>query len=107
MADVDYAADIKKYSATVDDKALKGIVKYLGIALKSSKDAAMVSCSSKDELARIRDNFMKKKLKLADPDAELDKTVKAVCTQMKADKTKSRVTFCYLIAEKTGKLAAL
>jgi hypothetical protein len=106
MADMDYTADIKKYSPNVNDAAVKGIVKYLGIALKS-KDAAMVSCSSKDELERVRENFMKKKLKLTDPDADLDKTIKAVCDQMKADKTKARVTFCYLIAEKTGKLAAL
>lgn len=107
MADMDYTTDIKKYAPSVNDAAVKGIVKYLGIALKSSPDAAMVSCSSKDELARVRENFMKKKLKLTDSDADLDKTIKAVCDQMKADKTKSRVTFCYLLAEKSGKLGAL
>lgn len=106
MADVDYTTDIKKYAAAVDDKAVKGIVKYLGIALKS-KDSAMVSCSSKDELERVRENFMKKKLKMTEPDADLDKMIKTVCDQMKADKTKARVTFCYLIAEKAGKLTAL
>lgn len=103
----DYTTDIKKYSPSVDDKAVQGIVKYLGIALKSSDDAALVSCSSKDELQRVRENFMKKKLKLAQSDAELDMILKGVCEQMKADKTKARVTFCYLIAEKTGKLGAL
>lgn len=106
MSDVDYKTDITKYTANVDEKAVAGIVKYLGIALKS-KDSSMVSCSSKDELERVRENFMKKKLKLADADADLDKVIKGVCEQMKADKTKARVTFCYLIAEKTGKLAAL
>lgn len=106
MADVDYATDIKKYTASVNDKAVGGIVKFLGIALKS-KDASMVSCSSKDELERVRESFMKKKLKMADADADLDKSIKAVCDQMKADKTKHRVTFYYLLAEKTGKLASL
>lgn len=106
MADVDYTTDIKKYAATVDDNAVNGIVKYLGIALKS-KDSSMVSCSSKEELERVRENFMKKKLKLTDSDADLDKMIGAVCDQMKADKTKARVTFCYLIAEKAGKLATL
>ena len=107
MADADYATDIKKYTATVDDKAVAGIVKYLGIALKSSKDAALVSCSSKAELERVRDNFMKKKLKMTEPDADLDKTLKAVCEQMKAAHDKHRVTFCYLLAEKAGKLGAV
>ncbi len=40
MADTDYTTDIKKYAPSVNDKAVQGIVKYLGIALKSSKDAA-------------------------------------------------------------------
>ncbi len=107
MADADYTTDVKKYSPAVNDKAVAGIVKYLGIALKSSKDAALVSCSSKAELERVRENFMKKKLKMTEPDADLDKTIKAVCEQMKAAHDKHRVTFCYLIAEKTGKLGAL
>lgn len=106
MADMDYAEDVRKYAPNVNDAAVKGIVKYLGIALKS-KDSAMVSCSSKDELARVRENFMKKKLKLTQSDAELDAVINSVCEQMKADKTKARVTFCYLVAEKTGKLGAL
>ena len=106
MSDVDYATDIKKYAPAADAKAVTGIVKFLGIALKS-KDASMVSCSSKDELERVRESFMKKKLKMTESDADLDKVIKGVCDQMKADKTKHRVTFYYLIAEKTGKLATL
>ncbi len=106
MADVDYTTDIKKYAAAVDDKAVKGIVKFLGIALKSA-DASMVSCSSKDELERVRESFLKKKLKLTESDADLDARIKAVCDQVKADKTKHRVTFYYLLADKAGKLGAL
>ena len=102
----DYATDIKKYTATVDDKAVAAIVKHLGIALKS-RDASVVSCSSKDELARVRDSWLKKKLALTQTDAELDGMIKGVCEQMKAAHDKHRVTFCYLLAEKTGKLATL
>lgn len=98
--------DVKRYVASADEKAVNGIVKYLGIALKS-KDAAMVSCSSKDELARVRDNFLKKKLALANSDAELDASIQAVCEQMKADKQKARVTFYYLLAQKYGKVDSL
>lgn len=99
----DYAADIKRYAPAVNDKAVAGIVKHLGIALKSS-DAALVSCSSKDELARVRDSWLKKKLALPDDDATLDKAIKEICEQMKGDKKKQRVTFYYLLAHKYGKL---
>lgn len=102
----DYTTDIKKYAANVDEKAVAGIVKHLGIALKSV-DASQVACSSKDELARVRDQWLKKKLALTDSDADLDTSIKSVCDTMKADKTKQRVTFYYLLAEKHGKLAAL
>jgi hypothetical protein len=104
--DTDYAADISRYSPNVDAKAVAGIVKHLGIALKSN-DASLVSCSSKDELARVRDNWLKKKLALGDDDAALDKSIQEVCAKMQADRNKQRVTFYYLLAEKHGKLGAL
>lgn len=101
----DYAADIKKYAATVDDKVVSGIVKHLGIALKSA-DASLVSCSDKSELERVRDSFLKKKLGLTQSDADLDKVIKDVCKAMEKDKTKARVTFYYLLVQKFGKQAA-
>lgn len=103
---VNYADDIKRYQPNVDEKAVAAIVKHLGIALKSA-DASLVSCSSKDELATVRESWLKKKLALADDDAKLDKLIADVCATMKAETRKSRVTFYYLIAEKTGKLASL
>jgi hypothetical protein len=103
MADHDYKADIAKYTKSVDDKAVAGIIKHLGIAVKSA-DASMVSCSDKSERDRVRDSFLKKKLALKDADADLDKAVMGVCQQMKGDTSKLRVTFYYLLAEKYGKL---
>ena len=103
---VNYADDIKKYQPNVNEKVVASIVKHLGIALKST-DASLVSCSSKDELARVRDSWLKKKLALTDDDAKLDKAIGDVCATMKAENRKSRVTFYYLLAEKYGKLAAL
>ncbi|MBA2126612.1 hypothetical protein DLM45_10325 [Hyphomicrobium methylovorum] len=104
--DAKYAEDIKRYQPNVDEKAVAAIVKHLGIALKSA-DASLVSCSSKDELATVRDSWLKKKLALTDDDAKLDSAIHDVCTVMKADNRKQRVTFYYLLAEKAGKLAAL
>ncbi|MFM2423223.1 MAG: hypothetical protein RL291_1753 [Pseudomonadota bacterium] len=103
---VDHAADVKKYAPDADAKHIAAIIKHLGIAMKSA-DAQMVSCSSKDELARVREQWCKKKLGLAQPDADLDKMIQAVCTTMKGDKTKSRVAFYYLLAKNANLLAKL
>lgn len=102
----DHAADIARYATAVDSEAVAAIVKHLGIALRS-KDAANVACSSKSERARIRDGFLKRSLCLTETDAELDSAILEVCQRMKADASKSRVTFCYLLAERFGKLASL
>ena len=52
----------------------------------------------------VMSGVLKKKLGLKS--ADLDATVKATCDHMKADKTKSRLTFYYLLAEHYGKLDA-
>jgi hypothetical protein len=99
----DYIANIKKYSPTPDEAAVAGIVKHLGIALRS-KDSSLVSASDPEELKRVRDGFLKKKLALTGEDAALDAAIKDVMARMKGVREKSRVTVCYLLAEKFGKL---
>lgn len=103
---VNYADDIRRYQPNVDERAQAGILKHLGIALKSN-DASKVSCSSKDELARVRDSWLKKKLGLTDEDAKLDSAIAEVCARMKSDAKKERVTFYYLLAEKFDRLGNL
>lgn len=98
-----YIDDIKKYTGSVNEAAVQGIVKHLGIALHN-KDSSLVSASDPTETARVRDGFMKKKLALTQSDAELDTALKSVLDKMKADRTKERVTVCYLLAEHYGKL---
>lgn len=105
MADHDYAADIRKYTPSVDAACVAGLVKHLGIALKG-KDSSLVACSEKSERDRIRDHFLKKKLGLAHADADLDKVIAETCQKMAGDQDKQRVTFYYLLAEKYGKLGA-
>ena len=106
MADekIDYAVDIKKYTSAVDEKAVAGIVKHLGIALKG-KDSSLVAASDASEMKTVRDSFLKKKLALAESDAHLDAAAKEVTERMKAERNKSRVTVYYLLAEKFHKLA--
>ena len=100
----DWAADVKKYVANADQKAIAGIVRYCGIALQK-RDSSLVSFTDKEEVARVRTNFLKKKLGLTEPDAELDKAIKAVGEKMKGDRTKNRVTVYYLLADHFGKLS--
>ncbi|MGO4388805.1 DUF2853 family protein [Microvirga sp. 2YAF29] len=101
----DWAVDVKKYAPNADDKAIAGIVRYLGIALHN-RDSALVSFSDRGELVTVRDNFLKKKLGLTVSDAELDKAIAAVGERLKSDRTKNRVTVYYLLAEQFGKLSA-
>jgi hypothetical protein len=98
-----YVDDIKKYTGAVNEAAVQGIVKHLGIALHK-KDSSLVSASDPTETARVRDGFMKKKLGLTHSDGELDAALTSVLDKMKADRTKERVTVCYLLAEHYGKL---
>jgi Protein of unknown function (DUF2853) len=102
----DWAVDVKKYVPNADQKAIAGIVRYLGIALQK-RDSSLVAFSDKEEVARVRTNLLKKKLGLTAPDAELDKAVMAIGEKMKGDRTKNRVTVYYLLAEHFGQLSAL
>jgi ferritin-like metal-binding protein YciE len=100
---LDYAANVEKYASTVDAAAVQGIVNYLGIALQN-RDSSLVAASDPEELKRVRDGFMKKKLGLTQTDDELDAALKDVMTTMTGERNKSRVTVYYLLAEKFGKL---
>ncbi len=99
----DWAADVKKYDAKADETAIAGIVRYCGIALRN-RDSSLVSFSDKAETDRVRNNFLKKKLGLTQADSVLDAAIAKVGEQMKADRTKNRVTVYYLLAADLGQL---
>lgn len=101
----DYASDVANFVDAPDQTCVDNIVKYCGIALRSSKDAALVSSSDKTELDRVRDGFAAKKLKL--DAAAADEGIKKVCEQMKGTRQKSRVTFYYLLAQQTNTMDKL
>jgi hypothetical protein len=101
----DYLADVKKYDAAADADAVAKIVKHLGIALRNA-DSSLVSCTDPKELDRVKANWIAKKLGVED-DAKADSVVQKVCETMSADRTKSRVTFYYLVAKHLGKLGSL
>lgn len=97
-----WADDVKKYAPNADDEAIAGIVRHCGIALQNA-DASLVSFSDEAEAKRVRENFCMKKLGITD-EAKIEEAMKAVNEQMKADRTKNRVTVYYLLAERFGKL---
>ena len=101
----DWTTDVRAYAPDAEEDAVAGIVKHCGIALRN-KDSSLVSFSDKAELKTVRESFLKKKLGLTNPDAELDAAIAAVGEKMKNAKTKNRVTVYYLLAEHFGKLPA-
>ena len=99
---MDHLADVKKFAKkAVNEAAVAGLSKTYALVMGKS-DTRYVSCSDPAELDRVRENFLKKKLGLKT--AELDASIKSVCEHMKSDRTKSRLTFYYLLAEQYGKL---
>ena len=103
MAGVDHLADVRKYAqGTVDEAAVAGLAKTYRLVLSKS-DTRYVACADPAERERVRKNFLEKKLGLSVPD--LDTAIEAVCAAMKAERTKSRLTFYYLLAERFGKLS--
>ena len=98
----DHLEDVKKYAkAPVNEKAVEGLAKTYRLVL-SKADSRFVAASDKAELETVRKNFLEKKLGLSGPD--LDASIKAVAEKMKASRSKSRLTFYYLLAEHHGKL---
>jgi len=95
-----YYTNVKKYDSRAKRDVVQNIVKYCGAAL-STRDGSLVACSDEAEVKRVAKGFATKKLGLASGQLEL---VQDVCTQMKPDRFKNRVTFYYLAAKKAGKL---
>ncbi|MCV0350596.1 MULTISPECIES: DUF2853 family protein [unclassified Nitratireductor] len=101
----DYLADVRKYDATASEEIVNKIVKHLGIALRN-RDSSLVSCSDSSELDRVRTSWCMKKLGQTDA-AKCDAVIETVCETMSGDRSKSRVTFYYLVAKHLGQLSEL
>ena len=99
----DWYADVIKYAPDADPGVVAAIVRHCGIALQN-RDSSLVAFTSEEELGRVRESFLKKKLGLTDPDSVLNEAIAAVGQIMKADRTKNRVTVYYLLAHHFGKL---
>ncbi|MFC4625390.1 DUF2853 family protein [Daeguia caeni] len=101
----DYLADVRRYDAAADEAVVEKIVKHLGIALRN-RDSSLVSATDPEELKRVRESWVGKKLGVTDA-AKAEEVVNHVAEVMKGDRNKQRVTFYYLVAKQLGKLGDL
>ena len=85
----DWAADVRKYAPDADEAVIGGIVRFCGIAL-NSRDGALVAFSDQDELARVRDSFLKKKLGLKQANEALDAAISEVGKRLKGVRNRNR-----------------
>lgn len=100
---MDHEAQIEKFAANFDEAAVAGLLKTYRLVL-SKPDAATVAFSDPAELARVRTNFVGKKLGVGDSDETIDATIKQIGEKMSDTRSKSRAAVYYLLAEHYGKL---
>ncbi len=97
-----YKDKLKSMKVSLDEDLLTTVVNGLGPSIYLA-DASKVSCSDKDELGRVKKNFLAKKLGMTD-DAKMDAAVKKVCEQFgSSDRNKYRAVFYYLLCQNLGK----
>jgi hypothetical protein len=101
---MDYVEDLKKYTKTVDEDAVKAMANTYRLVL-SQPDSAVVAFGDPGELERVKANFLVKKLGLPD-DESLDEGIAAVGAKRKGVSRKNRLVVYYLLAEHFGKLDA-
>jgi len=98
-----YQGENKKLGLGLSDDYIAKVTKSLGPSIYR-KDTEIVSCGSKDELERVKKNFLKKKLGLEKSDDELDAMLKKVCEKMgTSNRRKYRALFYGLLAKEAGK----
>ena len=87
--------------AEVNQQTLVALAEMLGPNIFDA-DASLVACSDKAELSRVKELFLIKELGLTEK-PELDKAIKAVCSEMgSSNRKKYRVVFYYLLLQQVG-----
>jgi len=98
-----YTSNAGDLGLGLSEELIAKVTKGLGPSIYK-KDAETVSCSDDSELARVRENFLKKKLGLTDSDSDLDAAIKEVCQKMgSSNRNKYRALFYALLVEKYNK----
>ncbi len=101
-----YADDLKnKCKVTPDMALLTKVTIGCGPSIYDN-DAQTVAASDKDELERIKSNFLIKKLGLKDGPSLMDGINAAIDTYGKSERNKFRAVFYYLLVKHFGREAA-
>lgn len=101
-----YADDLKsKCKVTPDMALLTKVTIGCGPSIYD-KDASTVAASDKDELERIKANFLMKKLGLKDGANLMEGINAAIETYGKSERQKFRAVFYYLLVKHFGREAA-
>ncbi len=97
-----YQEENKKLGLGLSDELIEKVTKKLGPSIYKA-DAETISCSSKDELERVKKNFLIKKLGFKESD-NLDEILEKTCEKMgKSNRRKYRALFYAIIVKETGK----
>lgn len=97
-----YLAEAKKLGLSVDEALLVKVTKGLGPSIYNA-DSSKVSSSDPQELERVKQNFLIKKLGLPDDDS-LNAHIEKVVNQLgRSNPNKYRALFYYLLVKVTGK----
>lgn len=95
----------KELSLGLSEELITKVTVGLGPSIYN-KDSETVACSNSSEAATVRENFLKKKLGLTQPDDELDAAIQNVCEMMgTSNKQKYRALFYALLAKNFGKVS--
>lgn len=101
-----YAEDIKtKFGETPDMDLLTKVTVGLGPAIYNL-DASKVSGSNDKELETVKNNFLIKKLGLADSPALMEAIKSVIDTYGQSEKNKQRAVIYYMLAKHFGKQSA-
>ncbi len=97
-----YDAEFKKLGIKYDAKLLAAVAKGCGPTIYKP-DSAKVASSDKEELARVRKNFLIKKLGLKDT-PKLDEGIAAAVSRFgKGNRNKYRAMFYYFLVKQFRK----
>ena len=98
-----YAADIKnKFGQNPDMDLLTKVAVGLGPAIYNL-DASKVSGSDEKELETVKNNFLIKKLGLADTPALMESINSVIDTYRRSEKNNHRAVIYYILAKHFGK----
>jgi hypothetical protein len=99
-----YNAEFSKLDLGVNPDLVSAVTKKMGPVIYN-EDSSRVSCSDPEELARVKNNFLIKKLGMTDG-PELDAAIADVCKQLgSSNRNKFRAMFYTLLVIKFDRVS--